>query len=171
MLQRYEDDGATMSKYGINPRARQFPNHRHPTTQHALYSVIPTLTHIPVFVRTMYFLHATYASSHKSALLHPVPAKLTQSLLRIRILPGKTTTPYHPSIQVSHDVMHSCCSMLCDNIAWALHLSEVCPSPLSTVSHCTEEISKYVHSNQRCDRQHPRRVATRPTNMLQTEFH
>ena len=72
-----------------------------------------------------------YASSHKSALLHPVPAKLTQSLLRIRILPGKTTTPYHP-IQVSHDVVHSCFSMLSDNTACALHLSEVCPSPLST---------------------------------------
>lgn len=167
--QRYEDDSATMSKYGINPRARQFPNHRHPTTQHALYSVIPSPTYLFLYVlrtsSTQHMHHLTRGHCYTPFLLNlPNPCCAYISFL---------TKPQLPTIQVSKSPM-----MLCIVVFHCFVTSLLGPTPFWSVpftiiylSMHTEEISKRVYSNQRCDRQHPRRVATRPTNMLQTEFH
>ena len=133
--QRYEDDSATMSKYGINPRARQFPNHRHPTTQHALYSVIPSPTSLFLYVRrtssTQHMHHLTRANCYTPFLLNlPNPCYAYVSFL---------AKPQLPTIPSKYP-LHSCCSMLCDTIAWTLHLSEVCPSPLSTWAHTLKRL-------------------------------
>ena len=90
--QRYEDDSATMSKYGINPRARQFPNHRHPTTQHALYSVIPSPTSLFLYALrtspTQHIHHLTRANCYTPFLLNlPNPCYAYVSFLARPQLP------------------------------------------------------------------------------------
>ena len=102
--QRYEDDSATMSKYGINPRARQFPNHRHPTTQHALYSVIPSPTYLFLYVlrtsSTQHMHHLTRANCYTPFLLNlPNPCYAYVSFL---------AKPQLPTIQVSKSPMMLC---------------------------------------------------------------
>ena len=104
MPSRYEDDSATMSKYGINPRARQFPNHRHPTTQHALYSVIPSPTSLFLYAlctsSTQHMHHLTRAHYYTPFLLNlPNPCYAYVSFL---------AKPQLPIIQISKSPMMLC---------------------------------------------------------------